>query len=92
MGPVGDCYDYAMCESFLATLECELLDRSRFRSQHGHASVTEEARIAVFEYIEGWYNRHRRHSGLSCLSPVEFEMRHYSLPVTERRYLSTKVG
>ena len=48
-GSVGDCYDNAMCESFFATLECELLDRRRFRS---HA----EARMAVFEFIEGWYN------------------------------------
>ena len=85
MGSVGDCYDNAMCESFFATLECELLDRSRFRSQA-------EARIAVFEYIEGWYNRHRRHSRLSYLSPLEFERRHYSLPTTESHYLSTKVG
>ena len=66
MGSVGDCYDNAMCESFFATLECELLDRSRFPNQA-------QARIAVFDYIEGWYNRHRRHSALSYLSPVEFE-------------------
>ena len=49
MGSVGDCYDNAMCESFFATLECELLDRQRFRS-HG------EAKRALFEFIEGWYN------------------------------------
>src|SRR5205807_133668 len=55
MGSVGDAYDNAMCESFFATLECELLDRSRFQTQV-------EARMAVFEYIEGWYNPHRRHS------------------------------
>ena len=53
-GSVGDCYDNAMCESFFATLECELLERRRFRS---HA----EARMAVFEFIEGWYNPRRRH-------------------------------
>jgi putative transposase len=57
-----------MCESFFATLECELLDRNRFRSQV-------EARIAVFQFIEGWYNPHRLHSGLGYLSPVEFERR-----------------
>ena len=56
-GSVGDCYDNAMCESFFATLECELLDRRRFRS---HA----EARMAVFEFIEGWYNPRRRHSAI----------------------------
>ena len=85
MGSVGDCYDNALCESFFATLECELLDRSRFCTQA-------QARIAVFEYIEGWYNRHRRHSGLSYLSPVEFERRHHSLPTTESHYPSTKAG
>jgi transposase InsO family protein len=47
MGSVGDAYDNALCESFFATLECELLDRQRFAS---HAV----ARLAVFEYLEGW--------------------------------------
>ena len=66
MGSVGDCFDNALCESFFATLECELLDRRRFKNQ-------EEARRAVFEFVEGWYNLHRRHSSLGYLSPVEFE-------------------
>ena len=66
MGSVADCYDNAMCESFFATLECELLDRKRFRTQA-------EARMAVFDFIEGWYNPHRRHSGLAYASPVEYE-------------------
>ena len=65
-GSVGDCYDNAMCESFFATLECELLERQRFRS---HA----EARMAVFEFIEGWYNPRRRHSAIGYLSPVNYE-------------------
>lgn len=68
MGSVGDCYDNAMCESFFATLECELLDRTRFRNQA-------EARMAIFEFIEGWYNSHRRHSSLEYLSPMAFERR-----------------
>jgi putative transposase len=66
MGSVGDCFDNALCESFFATLECELLDRQRFRTQA-------EARMAVFDFIEGWYNLHRRHSALGYLSPAEFE-------------------
>jgi putative transposase len=69
MGSVGDAYDNAMCESFFATLECELLDRQRFASQA-------EARIAVFDFIEGWYNTHRRHSALDYLSPIDYEKRH----------------
>ena len=66
MGSVGDAYDNAMAESFFATLECELLDRRNFRTQV-------EARMAIFEFIEGWYNPRRRHSSLGYLSPVEFE-------------------
>jgi hypothetical protein len=65
-GSVGDAYDNAMAESFFATLECELLDRRRFKTQA-------EARIAVFEFIEGFYNPRRRHSSLGYLSPVKFE-------------------
>ena len=66
MGSVGDCFDNAMCESFFATLECELIDRTTFRT---HA----EARLAIFEFIEGWYNPRRRHSALGYLSPVDYE-------------------
>ena len=62
MGSVGDCYDNAMCESFFATLECELIDRQSFRT---HA----EARMAIFDFIEGWYNPRRRHSGIGYRSP-----------------------
>ena len=69
MGSVGDAYDNAMAESFFATLECELLDRTRFETQR-------EAKLAVFEWIEGWYNPHRRHSSIGYLSPIEFERRH----------------
>ena len=69
MGTVGDAYDNAMCESFFATLECELLARRRF-------STKAEARMAIFEFIEGWYNPTRRHSSLGRISPIEFERRH----------------
>jgi putative transposase len=66
MGSVGDAYDNALCESFFATLECELLDRQCFRTPAA-------ARRAVFQFIEGWYNPHRRHSGLAYRSPLDFE-------------------
>jgi putative transposase len=69
MGSVGDAYDNAMCESFFATLECELIDRRNFRNQT-------EARQAVFTFIEGWYNRRRRHSSLNYLSPLTYEQKH----------------
>jgi putative transposase len=68
VGSVGDAYDNAMCESFFATLECELLARRRFASQA-------QARMAVFSYIEGWYNPGRRHSALGYLSPIAYEKR-----------------
>jgi putative transposase len=69
MGSVGDCYDNALCESFFATLECELLDRTAFRT-------LQEARTAVFDFIEGWYNPRRRHSALDYESPLRFEQQH----------------
>ena len=69
MGSVGDAYDNAMAESFFATLECELLDRRTFKTQA-------EARMAVFEFIEGFYNPRRRHSSLGYLSPVDYERHH----------------
>lgn len=62
MGSAGDCYDNALCESFFATLECELLEHCRF-------DTPAEAKLAVFESIEGWYNLHRRHSALDYDSP-----------------------
>ena len=69
MGSVGDCYDNALCESFFASLECELIDRHSFRSKL-------QARLAVFDYIEGFYNPHRRHLSLDYLSPINYESRH----------------
>jgi putative transposase len=66
MGSAGDAYDNAMCESFFATLECELLQRRKFKTKA-------EARMAVFVFIEGWYNPSRRHSALGYKSPAEFE-------------------
>src|SRR5262245_31588408 len=69
MGSVGDAYDHSLCESFFATLECELLDRERFRTPA-------EARRAVFDFIEGWYNPRRRHSALGYESPLRYERLH----------------
>jgi putative transposase len=66
MGSRGDAYDNAVAESFFATLECELLARHRFKTQA-------DGRVAVFTYIEGWYNPHRRHSTLGQRSPIHFE-------------------
>ena len=65
-GSAGDCFNNAMAESFFATLECELIDRRSFRTQT-------EARMALFEFLEGWYNTRRRHSALGYLSPNDFE-------------------
>ena len=66
MGSAGDAYDNAMCESFFATLECELLDRVRFRT-------AADARREVFSFIEGFYNTHRLHSALGYQAPANFE-------------------
>jgi putative transposase len=84
-GSVGDAYDNAMCESFFATLECELLDRHRFKNQV-------EARLAVFDFIEGWYNPHRRHSALAYESPINYERQQLSNPKSESVHLSTEPG
>jgi putative transposase len=66
MGSVGDAYDNATCESFFATLECELLERRRFASQA-------KARMACFGFIEGWYNPGRLHSALGYRSPRAYK-------------------
>ena len=69
MGTVGDAYDNAMAESFFASLECELIDRNSFKSKS-------EAKLALFTYIEGWYNPRRRHSAIGYRSPLNFEHAH----------------
>ena len=69
MGSVGDCFDNALCESFFATLERELLDRHR-------VSTRSQAQLTVFEYLEGWYNPHRGHSALGQRSPINYEKYH----------------
>ena len=85
MGSVGDCYDNALCESFFATLECELIDRFTFHTKR-------QARLAVFRWIEAWYNPHRRHSSIGRISPLNFERRYRQQPPSESANLSTKPG
>jgi len=72
VGSAGDCYDNAMCESFFATPECELIERETF-------ATPAEAERAVFSFIEGFYNPSRRHSAIGYLSPVDFEQRQLEL-------------
>ena len=85
MGSVGDCYDNALCESFFASLECELLDRRRFATKA-------EARLALFQYIEGFYNTQRRHSSLGYLSPINYERKFKKTARIPNLILSTKTG
>lgn len=68
MSRKGECLDNAVAESFFGTLKNELVHHKNYRTKA-------EARQSLFEYIEVFYNRHRRHSYLGYLSPVEYEMR-----------------
>jgi putative transposase len=76
MGSVGDAYDNAMAESFFASLEYELIDRRSWQTKT-------EARLALFTWIEGWYNPRRRHSALEYLSPMNYETK-YANPSPSR--------
>ena len=78
MGSVGDCFDNALCESFFATLECELLDRNEFTTRA-------DAQRAVFDFIEGWYNLHRLHSSLDYDTPARYEKRYMQRTVAEEK-------
>jgi putative transposase len=72
MGSVADCYDNALAESLFATIECELFDQQpggRFESRRG-------AKLAVFDYLETFYNPRRRHSALGQVSPARYEAEH----------------
>ncbi|BBG01169.1 hypothetical protein PSA01_38040 [Pseudonocardia saturnea] len=66
LGSIGDPYDNAVAEAFWGRMQTELLDRRRWRTRVELAN-------AIFEYIEGFYNRRRRHSALEWMSPVQFE-------------------
>lgn len=78
MGSIGDCYDNGMMESFWARMQVELLNRQRWRTRIELAN-------AIFEYLEIFHNRQRRHSSLGMLSPIEYERRH---PPTARAQAS----
>ncbi len=78
VGSVGDCYDNAMRESFFASLECELIERSSFETKT-------QAKMELFTYIEGFYNPHRRHSALGYLSPAALELQHRQEALDARR-------
>jgi putative transposase len=80
-GSVGDAYDNAMAESFFASLECELIDRRSFQTKA-------EARLALFSYIEGWYNPRRRHSALGRISPMDYERKNAPQPSVVRLHSS----
>ena len=85
MGTVGDAYDNAMAESFFASLECELIDRKSWQTKT-------EARLALFTYIEAWYNPRRRHSALDYLSPVNYETKHRAAFTSSVKHGLTTVG
>ena len=72
MGSVADCFDNALAESLFATLECELFDQQR----GGRFQTRREAKLAVFDYLEAFYNPRRRHSSLRHISPARFEQEH----------------
>ena len=69
MSRTGNCYDNAVAESFFGTLKTECVTQP--------FATRQEARLVIFEYIEGWYNRERLHSSLGYLSPAQFEELHH---------------
>ena len=69
MGSVGDCYDNAVIEAFWGRMQTELLNRRRWKTRLELAN-------AIFEYLEIFHNRQRRHSALGWLTPIEFEKIH----------------
>ena len=85
MGTVGDAYDNAMAESFFASLECELIDRKSWPTKT-------EARLALFTYIEAWYNPRRRHSALGYHSPTNYESKHRNAASLSVEHGLTTVG
>ena len=78
MGTVGDAYDNAMAESFFSLLESELLQRRVFKTKA-------DASMALFTYVEAWYNRVRRHGALGQLSPLAFEQKFAATEAVESK-------
>jgi len=74
MGSIGDCYDNAVIESFWARMQVELLNRQRWRTRIELAN-------AIFEYLEIFHNRQRRHSSIGMRTPIEYETLHQTLTV-----------
>ncbi len=71
IGSTGDCYCNAICESFFATLECELIDRRQFKNKF-------QVEMEIFDFIQGWYNSLRRHSSIGYHSPINYERAYHS--------------
>jgi Integrase core domain len=89
MGSIGDCYDNAMIESFWGRVQTELLDRRRWRTRLELAN-------ALFEYLEMFHNRRRRHTALGMLTPIEYELHHARIAPVARtpatRLRETRAG
>lgn len=77
MGSIGDCYDNGQMESFWARMQVELLNRKRWNTRL-------ELVNAIFDYLEIFHNRQRRHSSLGMLSPIEYERRHADNPARDQ--------
>lgn len=74
MSRKGNCWDNAVAESFFKTFKSELVNHAEFPTRA-------TARLATFDYIEGWYNRRRKHSSLNYLTPSEQESHFYNTPM-----------
>jgi len=72
MSRKGNCWDNAVAESFFKTLKSELVYHCKYET-------IEQAKLSVFEYIEGWYNSNRLHSSLGYVTPIEYELNYYNV-------------
>ena len=74
MGSIGDAFDNAVIESFWGRMQTELLNRKQWNTRIELAN-------AIFDYLEVFHNRRRRHSALGMLTPIEYELLHMSTPL-----------